>query len=116
VLKQLNSRLSIPISVDTCKSAVAEKATDYGAEIINDPSAVARRLSIPDRGLLVEGTWADVTVFDPAIIDKAAFENPHQLSVGVRHVFVNGVAVVRDGVHTGAKPGKIVRGPGYRPR
>jgi dihydroorotase/N-acyl-D-amino-acid deacylase len=78
-------------------------------------SAVATRLSIEDRGLLRAGMFADIVVFDPATIaDKATFENPHQLSVGMRHVFVNGVAVVKDGVHTGAKPGRIVRGPGYR--
>ncbi|MBI1789771.1 MAG: D-aminoacylase [Acidobacteria bacterium] len=78
-------------------------------------SAVARRLSIQDRGLLQEGLYADLVVFDPeAIADRATFEQPHQLSVGVQHVLVNGVAVVRDGKHTGAKPGRIVRGPGYQ--
>jgi len=78
-------------------------------------SAVARRLSIQDRGLLQVGMFADVVVFDPATIaDRATFDQPHQLSVGMRHVFVNGVAVLRDGKHTGAKPGRIVRGPGYR--
>ena len=78
-------------------------------------SAVATRLSIQDRGVLRAGMYADIVVFDPATItDKATFEAPHQLSVGMRHVFVNGVAVVKDGVHTGAKPGKIVRGPGYK--
>jgi N-acyl-D-amino-acid deacylase len=77
-------------------------------------SAVATRLSIQDRGLLRAGMYADVVVFDPATIaDRATFEAPHQLSVGVRHVFVNGMAVVREGRHTGAKPGRIVRGPGY---
>jgi len=79
-------------------------------------SAVAQRLSIQGRGLLREGLYADVVVFDPkSIIDRATFEQPHQLSVGVRHVFVNGTAVIRDGQHTGAKPGRIVRGPGYVP-
>lgn len=78
-------------------------------------SAVATRLSIPDRGVLREGFYADVVVFDPAAIrDRATFEQPHQLSAGVRDVFVNGVAVVRDGRHTGATPGRVVRGPGYR--
>ena len=77
-------------------------------------SAVATRLSIQDRGLLREGMYADVVVFDPhAIADRATFEQPHQLSVGVRYVFVNGTAVVRDGRHSGAKPGRLLRGPGY---
>jgi dihydroorotase/N-acyl-D-amino-acid deacylase len=79
-------------------------------------SGVARRLSLPDRGELREGAYADVVIFDPAtIIDKASFEQPHQLSVGVRDVWVNGVPVLRDGKHTGAKPGRVVRGPGWRP-
>lgn len=79
-------------------------------------SAVATRLSIPDRGLLKPGMFADIVVFDPATIaDRATFEQPKQLSVGVRHVWVNGVQVLRDGAHTGAKPGRAVRGPGYRP-
>jgi N-acyl-D-amino-acid deacylase len=77
-------------------------------------AAVASRLSIRDRGLLREGLYADIVVFDPAkIADRATYDKPHQPSVGIRDVFVNGVAVVRDGKHTGAKPGRIVRGPGY---
>lgn len=78
-------------------------------------SAVTTRLAIQERGLLREGMYADVVVFDPATIaDLATFEEPHQLSIGVQHVFVNGVAVVRAGVPTGAKPGRALRGPGYR--
>jgi N-acyl-D-amino-acid deacylase len=77
-------------------------------------SAVAHRLFIKDRGLLREGFCADIAIFDPNTVgDRATFENPHQLSVGMRFVFVNGVAVVKEGKHTGAKPGLIVRGPGY---
>ncbi len=73
-------------------------------------SAVAARLSIDDRGVLHEGTFADVVVFDPGtIIDRATYEQPHQLSEGVRHVLVNGVVVVSDGRHTGATPGRAVR-------
>jgi N-acyl-D-amino-acid deacylase len=76
-------------------------------------SGVAERLSLMDRGLLRAGMYADVVVFDPAaIIDKATYEKPHQLSVGVKDVFVNGVAVVKDGVATGAKPGRALRGAG----
>ena len=78
-------------------------------------SAVATRLSIADRGVLKEGFYADIVIFDPeTIIDRATFEEPHQVSEGMRDVFVNGVAVVRDGQHTGATPGMIVRGPGYQ--
>lgn len=78
-------------------------------------SAVANRLSIRDRGQIREGFYGDVVIFDPAtIIDSATFTQPHQLSVGVRHVFVNGVQVVEEGKHTGAKPGRVVRGPGWR--
>jgi N-acyl-D-amino-acid deacylase len=77
-------------------------------------SAVATRLAIPDRGVLRAGMRADVVVFDPAtVVDRATFEKPHQLSVGVREVFVNGVATVRGGAVTGATPGMIVRGAGY---
>ena len=77
-------------------------------------SAVATRLSISDRGLIKEGMKADIVVFDPATIaDKATFEKTHQLSVGMHAVLVNGVEVLRDGVHTGAKPGQVVRGPGW---
>jgi N-acyl-D-amino-acid deacylase len=80
-------------------------------------SATAARLKLRDRGLLREGMYADVAVFDAAtIIDRATFERPHQLSVGVKYVFVNGVAVVSDGKHTGAKPGMVVRGPGWTGR
>lgn len=78
-------------------------------------SAVATRLSLDDRGVLREGMFADVVVFDPATVaDLATFDAPHQLSVGVRDVLVNGTAVVRNGQHTGATPGMIVRGPGWR--
>jgi N-acyl-D-amino-acid deacylase len=77
-------------------------------------SAVAARLRVRDRGLLREGMLADIVVFDPeTVTDRATYEEPHQLSVGVEHVFVNGVAVVRNGEHTGALPGRIVRGPGW---
>ncbi len=79
-------------------------------------SAVATRLSIHDRGLIKPGMHADVVVFDPTVVaDRATFQRPHQLSVGVEEVFVNGVQVLSGGRHTGAAPGQIVRGPGYRP-
>lgn len=76
--------------------------------------AVAGRLLIRDRGLLREGMYADVVVFDPATIQEhSTYEKPSQASTGVREVFVNGVEVIRDGRHTGAKPGRVVRGPGW---
>jgi dihydroorotase/N-acyl-D-amino-acid deacylase len=75
--------------------------------------AVAARLGLRDRGLLREGMYADVVVFDDAtIIDLATPEKPHQISRGVEQVFVNGVQVVRDGKHTGATPGRVLRGSG----
>jgi dihydroorotase/N-acyl-D-amino-acid deacylase len=77
-------------------------------------SAVAERLSIPDRGLLREQYYADVVVFDPnTVIDNATYDKPSQISSGIREVFVNGVEVVHDEKHTGAKPGRVIRGPGY---
>jgi dihydroorotase/N-acyl-D-amino-acid deacylase len=77
-------------------------------------SAVAQRLFIKDRGLLLEGFYADIAIFDlDTVGDRATFEDPHQLSLGMFYVFVNGAAVVKEGKHTGAKPGRVVRGPGY---
>ena len=74
----------------------------------------ASNLKIRDRGLLKEGYYADVVVFDPDTIqDHATFEEPHQYSTGVYHVFVNGEQVLKDGEHTGATPGRVVRGPGW---
>jgi dihydroorotase/N-acyl-D-amino-acid deacylase len=78
-------------------------------------SAVADRLYLRDRGLLWEGMKADVVIFDPATVrDNATFDDPHQLSTGIRDVWVNGVRVLQNGVHTGAKPGRWVRGPATR--
>ncbi|HMJ64647.1 MAG TPA: D-aminoacylase [Candidatus Binatia bacterium] len=72
-------------------------------------------LGIQQRGRLQRGHFADVVVFDPARIqDHATFDKPHQYSTGVVHVFVNGVQVLRNGEHTGAKPGRVVRGPGWK--
>ncbi|MCA1652398.1 MAG: serine hydrolase [Acidobacteria bacterium] len=73
----------------------------------------ADTLGLDRRGFLREGMFADIVVFDPATIaDKATFEKPHQYSVGVRHVLVNGVPVLKDGEHTGATPGRAIWGPG----
>lgn len=78
--------------------------------------AVATRLSLHDRGILRPGMAADLVIFDPATVkDVATFENPNRISTGILQVVVNGVVVANQGVHTGAKPGRILRGPGYRP-
>ena len=77
-------------------------------------SLPAGNLKIQDRGLLKEGYYADVVVFDPETIeDHATFAEPHQYATGVVHVFVNGVQVLKEGDHTGAQPGRFVKGPGY---
>ena len=77
--------------------------------------AVAARLGLRDRGQVCPGFFADVVIFDPQTIgDRATVEDPHQLSVGVRDVWVNGVRALRDGTHTGATPGRIVNGPARR--
>jgi N-acyl-D-amino-acid deacylase len=77
-------------------------------------SLPARNLKLRRRGSLTSGYLADVVVFDPATTqDHATFDNPHQYSTGVVHVFVNGIQVLEDGEHTGAKPGRVVRGPGW---
>ena len=78
-------------------------------------AAVAQRLHIRDRGLLRTGMLADVVIFDPVTVgDRATFADPHQLSVGVQDVWVNGVRVLENGAHTGATPGRIVDGPGRK--
>lgn len=77
----------------------------------------ANNMKIEKRGALKEGYYADVVIFDPEKVqDHSTFEDPHQLSTGMSHVFVNGVQVLRDGEHTGATPGRVVRGPGYKDR
>src|SRR6266542_1324658 len=73
----------------------------------------ATNLGLDHRGFVKAGMFADVVVFDPATItDHATFEKPHQYAVGMKHVFVNGVQVIKDGEHTGAKPGRALWGPG----
>lgn len=110
-----------PRSYGTYPRILGRYVRDEGVIPVEDAvrkmsSAVATRLSISDRGLLRRGMYADVVVFDPVVVgDRATYQEPHQLSVGVEQVFVNGVHVLRNGEHTGAKPGRIVRGPGYLP-
>src|SRR6266550_275045 len=89
-------------------------------KVITLPEAVRRLSALPatnlgldHRGFIQDGMFADVIIFDPATIaDRATFDKPHQYAVGMKHVFVNGVHVLRDGEHTGAKPGRALWGPG----
>jgi N-acyl-D-amino-acid deacylase len=89
-------------------------------KVITLPEAIRRlsgfpatNLGLDHRGFLKEGMFADVVVFDPATIaDHATFEKPHQYATGVKHVFVNGVQVIKNTEHTGAKPGRALWGPG----
>ena len=89
-------------------------------KVITLPEAVRRLSALPatnlgldHRGFIQDGMFADVVVFDPAkIADRATFDKPHQYAVGMKHVFVNGVQVLKDGEHTGAKPGRALAGPG----
>jgi N-acyl-D-amino-acid deacylase len=92
-----------------------EKLIPLEAAIRRLSALPAANLKLDRRGILKPGNFADIVVFDPARIqDHATFEQPHQYSTGVRAVFVNGVQVLKDGEHTGAKPGRVVRGPGWK--
>lgn len=94
-----------------------EKAISLSEAIHRLTSLPAANLKLQRRGALKPGFFADVVIFDPARIrDHATFERPHQYSTGVLHVFVNGVQVLQEGEHTGAKPGRFVRGPGWKKR
>ncbi|HZK78908.1 MAG TPA: D-aminoacylase, partial [Gemmatimonadaceae bacterium] len=109
-----------PRSYATYPKILGQYVRDEGVITLEDAvrkmsGAVADRLLIRDRGLLRTGMYADVVVFNAAtIIDHSTYEKPHQLSTGIQNVFVNGVEVIRDSRHTGAKPGRIVRGPAWR--
>ncbi len=92
-----------------------EKATTMEDAIRRLTSLPAANLRIADRGLLKAGQFADVVAFDAATIaDHATYEQPHQYATGMTHVWVNGTQVLKNGEHTGAKPGQVVRGPGYK--
>jgi N-acyl-D-aspartate/D-glutamate deacylase len=92
-----------------------EKLLSLEEAIRKMTSAVATRLSIRGRGLIAPGYFADLVLFDPETIkDHATFEDSHQLSTGVKHLWVNGVQVIAEGTHTGALPGRFVRGPGEK--
>jgi dihydroorotase/N-acyl-D-amino-acid deacylase len=80
-------------------------------------SLAAQRIRLTDRGVLKQGMWADIVVFDPdSLSDLATFSAPNQLSVGMHYVLVNGVPVIAESKMTGALPGRVLRGPGYRKR
>jgi N-acyl-D-amino-acid deacylase len=90
-----------------------EKLLSLEAAVRKMTHLPATNLGLDHRGLLKEGYFADIVVFDPkTIADKATYEKPHQYAVGVKHVFVNGVQVLKDGDHTSAKPGRALWGPG----
>jgi N-acyl-D-amino-acid deacylase len=92
-----------------------ERLIPLEAAIHRLTSLPATSLKLDRRGALRPSYYADIVVFDPASIrDHATFEQPHQYATGVRDVFVNGVQVLRNGEHTGAKPGQVVRGPGWK--
>jgi N-acyl-D-amino-acid deacylase len=95
------------------KYARDEKALTLEHAIRKLSGLPATNLGLDHRGFLQDGMFADVVVFDPATVgDKATFEKPHQYAVGMKHVFVNGIQVLKDGEHTGAKPGRALWGPG----
>jgi len=91
-------------------------------KVLSLPEAIRRlsaqpasNLELDHRGMLKEGMFADVVVFDPkTITDHATFDKPHQYATGMKHVFVNGVQVIKEGEHTYAKPGRALLGPGRK--
>ncbi len=109
-----------PRAYGTFPRVLGRYARDEGVVPLEDAirkmsGAVAARLGLAERGVLRAGCYADVVVFDPALVaDRATFADSHQLAVGIRDVWVNGTRVLRDGAHTGAMPGHIVEGPGVR--
>jgi dihydroorotase/N-acyl-D-amino-acid deacylase len=93
-----------------------EKALTLEDAIRKFTALPAQRVRLTDRGVLKQGMWADVVIFDPATVhDVATFDNPNQLSRGMEYVLVNGVPVIDQGKMTGKLPGKVLRGPGYVP-
>ncbi len=91
-----------------------EKALTLEDAIRKMSALPAQRLRLTDRGVLKQGMWADVVIFDPATVhDRATFDSPNQLSEGMEYVLVNGVPVIDQGRMTDKLPGKVLRGPGY---
>lgn len=109
-----------PRAYGTYSKILGQYVRDEGVLTLEDAVrksswAVADRIGLRDRGLVAEGFMADLVVFDPeTIAERSTYERPHQLSVGMVHVFVNGVPVLQDGEATNARPGRFVRGPGAR--
>src|SRR3546814_6878049 len=98
--RRRHTRCALVTGVQTCALPICLPAANW---------------KLADRGCLEPGCFADIVVFDPATIaDHATYAAPQQYATGVDHVFVNGVQVLRDGEHTGATPGRVVRGPGWR--
>ena len=92
-----------------------EKTTTLADAVRRLSGFPASNLGLKDRGMLKPGYLADLAIFDPGkIADTATYANSQSYALGMRHVFVNGVQVLRDGEHTGAKPGRVVRGPGWK--
>ncbi len=92
-----------------------DKVVSLEEAIYKLTSLPATNLKLKKRGALKEGFYADVTVFDANTIkDNATFEEPHQYATGMQHVLVNGTQVLKEGEHTGATPGRVVRGPGWK--
>ncbi|MGF1557454.1 MAG: amidohydrolase family protein [Flavobacteriaceae bacterium] len=92
-----------------------EKVVSLENAIYKLTTLPANNLKLKKRGALKEGFFADIAVFDAdSIKDNATFEEPHQYATGMKHVFVNGIQVLKDGEHTGAFPGRVVRGPGWK--
>ena len=92
-----------------------EHALTLEAAVRKMTGVAAERLGLRERGILREGNYADITVFDPATVaDRATFENPHEPSVGIRYVLVNGRFTLDDGALTAERPGRALRGPGWR--
>jgi N-acyl-D-amino-acid deacylase len=92
-----------------------EKVISLAEAIRKLTNLAATNLHIKQRGQLTPGYFADIVVFDPAKVkDLATYENPHQYAEGMLHVWVNGTQVLKNGQHTNAKPGRFVKGPGYK--
>ena len=117
-LRLMRNLLTYNNSTRTILRAYANRAhiRSRGEEATEDLALVGfadSRTLVNDR----HADFADLAIFDPASIqDHATFEEPHQFATGMIHVFVNGEQVIKDGEHTGALPGRVVRGPGYKPK